>query len=65
MDLPEVAGKQLEFLREIVPKLGRVGVLRDDRIGAPQLDESKPRPARSTSSSRPVSGHPIIPTCGH
>ena len=34
---PEISGKQLEFLREIVPKLSRVGVLGDvDRPGVPQ-----------------------------
>jgi ABC-type uncharacterized transport system substrate-binding protein len=34
---PEISGKQLEFLREIVPKLSRVGVLGDvTRPGVPQ-----------------------------
>ena len=34
---PEISGKQLEFLREIVPKLSRVGVLGDvTRPGIPQ-----------------------------
>lgn len=39
MDLPEIAGKQIQFLREILPALGRLGVLWDDRIGRPQFDE--------------------------
>ncbi|HEX2440164.1 MAG TPA: ABC transporter substrate-binding protein [Methylomirabilota bacterium] len=39
MDLPEIAGKQIQFLREVVPSLNRLGVLRDDRIGRPQFDE--------------------------
>ena len=34
---PEISGKQLEFLKEIVPKLSRVGVLGDvTRPGVPQ-----------------------------
>ena len=33
LDLPELAGKQLQFLREVVPDLRRVGVLWDDRMG--------------------------------
>jgi putative ABC transport system substrate-binding protein len=37
MDLPEIAGKQIQFLREAVPKLNRLGVLWDDRIGQPQF----------------------------
>ena len=37
MDLPELAGKQLQLLREAVPDLGRVAVLWDDRFGGPQF----------------------------
>ena len=33
LDIPEIAGKQLQFLQEVVPDLRRVGVLWDDRIG--------------------------------
>jgi putative ABC transport system substrate-binding protein len=33
LDLPELAGKQLQLLREVVPDLRRVGVLWDDRFG--------------------------------
>jgi putative ABC transport system substrate-binding protein len=39
MDLPEIAGKQIQFLREAVPALSRLGVVWDDRIGAPQFTE--------------------------
>jgi len=39
MDLPEIAGKQIQFLRETVPSLSRLGVLRDDRIGELQFQE--------------------------
>ena len=41
MDLPEIAGKQIEFLREVVPRLTRLGVVWDDPIGQPQLVESQ------------------------
>jgi putative ABC transport system substrate-binding protein len=33
LDIPEIAGKQLQFLQEVVPDLRHVGVLWDDRIG--------------------------------
>ena len=33
LDIPEITGKQLQFLQEVVPDLRRVGVLWDDRIG--------------------------------
>ena len=41
MDLPELAGKQLQFLRELAPRLSRVGVIRDDRVGEPQFAETQ------------------------
>ena len=37
MDLPELAGKQLQLLREAMPRVGRVALLWDDRFGGPQL----------------------------
>jgi putative ABC transport system substrate-binding protein len=39
MDLPELAGKQIQFLREVRPSLDRLGVVWDDRIGQPQFAE--------------------------
>ncbi len=39
MDLPEIAGKQVQFLREVLPSLNRLGVVWDDRIGQPQFAE--------------------------
>jgi putative ABC transport system substrate-binding protein len=39
MDLPELAGKQIQFLQEVVPSLRRLGVVWDDRIGQPQFAE--------------------------
>jgi putative ABC transport system substrate-binding protein len=37
MDQPEIAGKQIQFLREALPRLNRLGVLWDDRIGQLQF----------------------------
>ena len=37
LDLPELAGKLLQFLKEVVPRLTLVAVLWDDRIGRPQF----------------------------
>jgi putative ABC transport system substrate-binding protein len=37
MDQPEIAGKQIQFLREALPRLSRLGVLWDDRIGQLQF----------------------------
>jgi putative ABC transport system substrate-binding protein len=39
MDLPEIAGKQIQFLREVTPTLSRLGVIWDDRIGQPHFAE--------------------------
>ena len=39
MDLPEIAGKQIQFLREVLPTLSRLGVIWDDRIGQPHFTE--------------------------
>jgi ABC-type uncharacterized transport system substrate-binding protein len=54
LDLPELAGKQLQFLREVLPTLKRLAVLWDDQIGAPQLAE-----ARSAAKSLNIAIHPI------
>jgi len=39
MDIPEIAGKQIQFLREMLPSLNRLGVIWDDQIGQPQFAE--------------------------
>jgi putative ABC transport system substrate-binding protein len=39
MDLPEIAGKQIQFLREVVPSLNRLGIIWEDRIGQAQFAE--------------------------
>ena len=54
MDLPELAGKQLQFLREVLPTLRRVGIVWDDRIGAPQLAQ-----ARAAARASNVTLHPV------
>ncbi len=41
LDLPQLAGKQLQFLRELAPTLTRVGVVWDDQIGGPQFAETQ------------------------
>ena len=41
MDLPEIAGKLLQFVRDIAPSTERVGVVWDDRVGGPQLHEAQ------------------------
>jgi putative ABC transport system substrate-binding protein len=35
LDIPEIAGKQLQYLEYLVPDLRRVAVLWDDRLGVP------------------------------
>ena len=57
MDLPELAGKQLQFLREVVPALRRVGVVWDDRIGKLQLAQAQSAARASNISLYPVSLH--------
>src|SRR5260370_7786798 len=37
LDLPELSGKQIELLKEVVPRLSKPGVLWDSAIGEVQL----------------------------
>lgn len=37
LDLPELAGKQIQLLQEAVPRLARLAVLWDERVSGPQL----------------------------
>jgi len=37
LDLPELGGKQLQLLKEIIPGLSRIAVLGDPRLNAPQF----------------------------
>ena len=37
LDLPELAGKLVQLLREAMPQLTKAGILWDDRVGRPQL----------------------------
>ncbi len=57
MDLPELAGKQLQFLREIVPTLRRVGVVWDERIGGPQFSQAQAAARASNISLHAVTLH--------
>jgi putative ABC transport system substrate-binding protein len=38
LDLPELGGKQIQLLREMVPSIRRVGILWDEEIGRPQYE---------------------------
>jgi putative tryptophan/tyrosine transport system substrate-binding protein len=37
MDVPEISGKQIQFLREVLPTLSRLGVVWDDRVSQLQF----------------------------
>jgi len=41
LDLPELAGKLVQLLREAMPRLPTAGVLWDDRVGRPQLQTAQ------------------------
>jgi putative tryptophan/tyrosine transport system substrate-binding protein len=58
MDLPEIAGKQIQFLREVIPNLNRLGVVWDDRIGKPQFDQVQAvcRGTKTSVHAAPVHG---------
>ena len=62
MDLPQLAGKQLQFLRETVPGLRRVGVVWDDRIGRPQWTEAQSAARASNVSLQAVALHEVSET---
>jgi putative ABC transport system substrate-binding protein len=55
LDLPEIAGKQIQFLREVLPRLTGLGVVWDDRIGEPQLAEVDKACRAAGIALRPVS----------
>ncbi len=57
MDLPEIAGKQVQFLREVSPSLSRLGVVWDDRIGQPQFAELQSITRTANMSLFPVALH--------
>jgi putative ABC transport system substrate-binding protein len=54
MDLPEIAGKQIQFLREVVPSLNRLGVVWDDQIAQPQFAELQAVSRTATISLLPA-----------
>jgi len=53
MDLPEIAGKQIQFVREVLPTFTRLGVIWDDRINQLQLEA-----ARAAARTVGISLHP-------
>jgi hypothetical protein len=54
MDLPELTGKQLQYLRETVPRLSRIGVIWDERVGKAPYAE-----AETVARARNISLHPV------
>jgi len=57
MDLPQLAGKQLQFLREVLPGLRRVGVVWDEEIGGPQWTEVQAAAHASNIAVHAISLH--------
>jgi putative tryptophan/tyrosine transport system substrate-binding protein len=57
MDLPELAGKHLQLLREAVPHLARVGALWDDRFAGPQFAHAETAARASNMTLSPVTIH--------
>ncbi|HEX6442971.1 MAG TPA: ABC transporter substrate-binding protein [Stellaceae bacterium] len=56
LDIPELGGKLVDFAREVVPGLSRLGVLWDAAIGSAQIDatEAAARTAGLTLNSLPI-----------
>ena len=56
LDLPELGGKQIQLLREIVPSARRVGIVWDEGVGRPQYDATAQAAlmARLTPVSLPI-----------
>jgi putative tryptophan/tyrosine transport system substrate-binding protein len=54
LDLPELAGKQLQFLRELLPTINRIVVLWDDKLGGPQLTAAQSAASSMKLMLRPV-----------
>jgi putative tryptophan/tyrosine transport system substrate-binding protein len=55
MDVPEIAGKQLQFLREVLPTFTRLGVLSDDRVNKLQVEA-----ATAAGRTLGISLHPAV-----
>lgn len=56
LDMPELASKLFQFVREILPDIAAVGILWDDRIGGPQFAaaQASARANRITLHAAPV-----------
>src|SRR5262249_17583219 len=59
MDMPELAGKQLQFLGQTVSALRRVGVIWDDRIGQPQWTAVQSAARASNLTAQAVALHAV------
>jgi putative ABC transport system substrate-binding protein len=64
LDLPELASKHLELLRDLLPGLSRVAVLWDDRFSGPQFHaiEAAARSTKVTIRPVPVRGEADLAT---
>ena len=54
LDLPELAGTELQLLRDLSPAINRIAVLLDDQLGAPQLAA-----AQTAARSLNLALHPV------
>jgi putative ABC transport system substrate-binding protein len=63
LDIPEISGKQLQFLREAMPKIDRIEILGDPRVNDLQFKatEAAARALRLTAQRLPVTSFDGIP----
>ena len=54
LDMPEMAGKLVELLREVVPDLSRCAILWDERMGRPQFEVTERAAARVDLAIEPL-----------
>src|SRR5215204_4551859 len=47
LDMPEMSGKPIELLKELVPELSRFAVILDERFGIPQIEATERAAANS------------------
>ena len=51
LDMPEMAGKLVELMKEVVPEVSRCAILSDERFGRAQIEATE-RAARARACSR-------------
>jgi putative tryptophan/tyrosine transport system substrate-binding protein len=62
LDLPELSGKQIELLKEVVPRLAKPGVLWDSAIGEAQFRAAQTAAHASLGSAAVVGLKPPKPS---